>query len=148
MGDSTSIETLKDCGVDEAKLTPTLTVTPAGVIQIKNSQDSTRNLIVSGGRAPYMAELLESSDKIAVSQPVPFGPRISVEVKKDAPVGDYNIYVSDVAGNSALVKLTISTGSATSATAPKTVRMARWIMCRILRLLLNKQSVMLGSLIT
>lgn len=100
------LETLKECGVEG---TPTgISVQPKGSVEFQAGKPGTRRLVVTGGKPPYAAELLE--DPVAgltVKQPVPFGPRIQIEATDKAPAGEYNVYIADAAGNSETVKVVV-----------------------------------------
>lgn len=115
-GKMTQFETLKGCGVDEEKLAPALSVSPSE-LQVGNSAAANRRLIVSGGRAPYMVELLESPvENLEVSQPVPFGPRVLVEVKAGVISSKYTIHITDATGASVQANLVINSTDANANT--------------------------------
>lgn len=97
---------LKQCGVEE--VATGLSLRPPGPVELKKGQALTRRLIISGGKAPYAAELLEHPVKgLTLSHLVPFGPRIVIEATAEAPEGTYTLLVTDAAGNTKTIAVTV-----------------------------------------
>lgn len=92
------LETLKLCGV--AEVTTGLRIQPSDPIVFTEKLGGNKRLIITGGEPFYIAELAEHPvDGLTVSQPVPFGSRVVIEAKKNAPVGTYSILITDAANH-------------------------------------------------
>jgi hypothetical protein len=89
-----------------------LKVEPGTEVQFRKGEKGSKGLIVSGGNAPYIAELLDTppSGTLVVSQPAPFGPRVNVEIKEAVPDNTYHARVADSAGRSLLIMIKVGSG--------------------------------------
>ncbi len=99
---------LKSCNVTD--VATAFTVQPAGPIEMKKAAGGNKRLVITGGKPPYTAELLEAPvEGLRVTQPVPLGPRVLIEVTATkVTVADYNVYVSDATGKSQTVVIRIT----------------------------------------
>jgi hypothetical protein len=104
---------LKQCRV-EAVATG-IVVEPASPVELTEGQAAIRRLYLSGGKPGYMAELEEAPVAgLAVSQPIAFGPRVVLEATTP-PRGEYHVRITDTAGNSQRVLVTVRPAAAPSA---------------------------------
>lgn len=97
-------EALKDCGVEE--VATGLTVRPAGPIEFDEGKGGTRRLLITGGKSPYGAKLLERPVVgLIVPPPEPFvlHPEVVIQATDKAPVGKYTVSVTDAAGHNQMV---------------------------------------------
>ena len=101
------IETLKDCGVNVSEISTDITVAPTQV-QFKAKTAGKRTIIVSGGKSPYVARLLESSTPgVSVQNPIPGDRSIVVKATKDVTVGTYTLFVADAANHDKTVSINV-----------------------------------------
>ena len=82
---------------------------PAGDVELKAAETATKQLVITGGKAPYTAELLEDPvPGLTVKQPVPFGPRILIRKEgTTTPAETFNIYITDAAGHNKTVMIVV-----------------------------------------
>lgn len=98
--------TLKQCGVQE--VVTGVSVQPVGPVEFEKGKAATKRLVITGGKPPYTAELLEDPVKgLTVKQPVPFGPRVVIEATTEAPPDTYTLLVTDAAGNTKTVAVRV-----------------------------------------
>ena len=105
------LESLKLCGVAVPEEVKAIKLTPAGDVELVAGKSETKQLVITGGKAPYTAELLEDPvDGLTVKQPVPFGPRVLIRTDENLLLGDkkYNIYITDAAGHNKTVMIVVS----------------------------------------
>lgn len=103
------LETLKLCGVEVPEEVKRIKVIAAGDVELENGKAATKQLVISGGKAPYTAELLEDPvTGLTVKQPVPFGPRVLIRTDGNTPAEKYNIYITDAAGHDKTIVLNVA----------------------------------------
>lgn len=98
------LATLKQCGVDPA--ITGISVQPSA-LQFQKGKEETKMLVISGGKPPYAAQLLEDQNELKVKQTVPFGPIVEIRAFANVPVGSYQVYIADSAGNNEKVRVEV-----------------------------------------
>jgi len=98
--------TLKQCGVEE--VATGLAVVPPAPVEFEKGKDATTRLVITGGKPPYVAELLEEPvEGLTVSQPVKFGSRVVIQITSKAALGQYTVLITDTASNTKTIGVTI-----------------------------------------
>ncbi|MDF0650268.1 MAG: hypothetical protein P0121_02220 [Nitrospira sp.] len=102
-------ESLENCQVGQ--VVTGLTVVPSGPIVIGENQS--KGIMLTGGKSPYVATLLDSitgdsGDLLVVKQPDIFGPKVMIEGKKGVSPGNYNLYAADAAGHHQLITIVVA----------------------------------------
>ena len=100
--------TLKRCSVDVVA-TISLQVQPPGGLEFDESTPSTKRVIVSGGKPPYFAYFL-ATNVPGLVPPQNAGTSL-IEITKTnqaTPTGQYQLYITDTAGNNTTVNITIT----------------------------------------
>lgn len=99
------LEKMRACGVEvdlEMQVTPNqLTFTEA--------KSTTKHLIVSGGKKPYTAAILEADSPVSVKSPFPAGDsRVEVIASETTRAGDsYTVFIQDATNKTKAVTVTI-----------------------------------------
>lgn len=100
-------KSLKQCNVDVDEALG-IKVHPPGNVVFKQNEALTRGLMLTGGKKPYLAQLLdEPSEGLKVKQPVPGGPKVEIEATGKAPANTYNLFLSDAAEHVEVIKVVV-----------------------------------------
>ncbi|MCG8606241.1 peptidoglycan-binding protein, partial [bacterium] len=99
---------LDNCNIDSSAIETDIRLIPDTLGSVTPGVEFTRTIVVSGGKSPYTAEILEAPvDGFAISQPVPFGPRVQIKGTDSVAAGTYTIFIADAAGHQRSLKLTV-----------------------------------------
>ncbi len=97
---------LKVCGVSENDIIKPLRVLPDNKVTMTAGETIT--VFLSGGSGQYAATATGEVKGLTVSQPVPLGEAVRIVTTAETPATETNVLVKDVAGQSAIIQLTIA----------------------------------------
>ncbi len=101
------------CGIDPAQeIKAPITLEPSGPTKFLNNKDTEVGYIIRGGQHPYyVGQPNPSHEGIMVRKIGAFSNAFQVAVKKDTPVGDYLILITDAAGQSKFLTVKVEKAS-------------------------------------
>lgn len=100
-----AIEKMRSCGIEvdlEMQVTP-------NQLTFREAKSTTKHLIVSGGKKPYTAAILEADSPVSVKSPFPAGDsRVEVIASDTTRAGDsYTVFIQDATNKTKAVTVTI-----------------------------------------
>jgi hypothetical protein len=100
-----STAALKQCGISENDIIKPLRVLPDNEITMTAGETTT--VFLTGGSGQYAATATGEVKGLTVSQPVPLGEAVRIATTTETPATETNVLVKDVAGQTAIIALTI-----------------------------------------
>ncbi len=97
---------LAQCGVSADDIIKPLRVLPSNSIVMKVGE--TKSVFLTGGSGQYAAIATGEVKGLTVSQPVPLGEAVRIVTTTETPPSKTNVLVKDVAGQTAIIELTIA----------------------------------------
>lgn len=106
---SVSEATLKQCGVKGEDIVKALRILPDSNVVLKAGE--TKSVFLSGGSGQYAVSLAAEVEGLTVTQPVPLGEAVRISTTTSVPPTSASVLVKDVAGQSAIVQITVTAGT-------------------------------------
>ena len=78
----------------------------------------TTTVLLTGGSGQYAATATEEVKGLNVSQPIPLGEAVRITTTTETPATDTSVWVKDVAGQSAIIELTVTATHKTANNTP------------------------------
>ena len=102
-----STAALKQCGVSEKDIIKPLRVQPSNHVTMTAGE--TKSVFLTGGSGQYAATATGEVKGLTVTQPIPLGEAVQIATTSETPDTTTSVLVKDVAGQSAIIELTITT---------------------------------------